>query len=329
MTIAIKISGNLDVDMARKVSIQLYDNKDCENLVLCFKQIGFTYPFSSLFLLSTIWTIIDYREDKKLKPLEISYQEDNRACTYLGYFGFFRSIGIDFGMINNGMKGSYIPITQIKSKALMREAENKEIAFQEVIQKKSEQIVKIILPNDVYENEEDQLLSYSLREIIRNCFEHGEARSCYVMGQRWKDGYAELAILDRGMGVKRALSKKFPIESTRKALELAIAPGVSSGDIESEDYYANSGFGLYVTSELCKRYGKFALCSSEGMLTIQKNTKANYLETPPVGTLVRLRMKIQNNEYFPNVKQQIILKGEDMVEITEGTARKASKASKN
>lgn len=190
-------------------------------------------------------------------------------------------------------------------------------------------MVKIILPNDFYENEEDQLLSYSLREIIRNCFEHGGARSCYIMGQRWKNGHAELAILDRGVGIKHALSKRFPLDSTRKALELAVVPGISSGNTESNDYYANSGFGLFVTSELCRRYGKFALCSSGGMLNIQKGKRDNYLETPPVGTLVRLRMKIDNGEYFPNVKQQIILRGEELVARIEGGARKASKASKN
>lgn len=326
----VKIGKRLDLDIATKVSLQLYKQKDRDDLALCFDDIGFVFPFSTLYLLSTIWTINHHRESRNLSRLRIiNYKKDNDACSYLGYFGFFRNIGIDFGTENNGMRGKYIPITEIKLQVLLEEAHEKKVAFQEIIEKKSEQIVRIILPNEFYENQENQLLSYSLREIIRNCFEHGLAKSCYVMGQRWENGYAELAILDLGVGIKNALSKKIEIASTKKALQSAILPGVSSGNTESNDYYANSGFGLFVTSELCKRYGKFALCSSEGMLKIQKGKSDSYLETPPVGTLVRLRMKIPNGEYFPNVKQKIISEGENLAKSVEGSARKASKASKN
>lgn len=329
MPYIVKVGKNLDLDIARKVSLQLYEQKDRDDLALCFYDIRFVFPFSTLYLLSTIWTINNHRESRNLPPLEIYYNEYNDACSYLGYFGFFRRIGIDFGAENDGMQGTYIPITEIKSEELQEEAIKKKVAFQEIIERMSEKIVKIILPNEFYENQEDQLLSYSLREIIRNCFEHGEAKSCYVMGQRWQNGYAELAILDLGKGIKNALSKNFSIDSTKKALQLAILPGISSGNTQSNDYYANSGFGLYVTSQLCKLYGKFALCSSEGMLKVQNGKSDSYLETPPVGTLVRLRMKIPNGYYFPNVKQKIISEGEALAETVEGSAKKASKASKN
>lgn len=140
---------------------------------------------------------------------------------------------------------------------------------------------------------------------------------------------AELAILDRGIGVFAALGKKFNFTNKKQCLEMAISPGISSGNIDSEDYYANSGFGLYVTSELCQRYGKFSLCSSEGMITISKNDNPSYTDTPPLGTIVRLRMKIDSGEYFPNVKQNIITQGEELAGLAMGEPRKASKASKN
>lgn len=330
MTLEIKINDNLDSDMARKIATRLFENKDTPHLSLNLENTGFVYPFSSLLLLSAIWTTIDYREENGLESIEIIYNSKNPACTYLGYFGFFREIGIDFGRENDGeIRKNFIPIITIKLKSLKKEASEQGLAIQEIIQRKSEEIVKIILPNDRYDNEEDQLLAFSLREIIRNCFEHGEARACYVMGQRWKNGYAELAILDRGIGIQSALSKKFAISKTKHALEMAISPGISSGNIDSDDYYANSGFGLYITSELCKRYGKFALCSSEGMLNISKSAKPTYVTTPPVGTIVRLRMKIDNGEYFPNVRQLIINTGEEIAGIAAGEPRKASKASKN
>lgn len=62
-----------------------------------------------------------------LNPLKISYKKDNSACSYLGYFGFFRGIGIDFGIENDGIKNNYIPITTIKSRALLKEASDKKL----------------------------------------------------------------------------------------------------------------------------------------------------------------------------------------------------------
>lgn len=326
----IHISCELNSGNARKFADDLYKNRDADSLSINISELKFVYPFSTLFLLSAIWSAVDYRKSKNLLPTQITYNKGNLSNTYLGYFGFFKQLGIDFGNKVCSQQGStFIPISEIKFKTIENESIERKIPIQEIIQERAESLIKIILPHTKYENEEDQLLSYSLREIIRNCFEHGSARSCYIMGQRWSNGYAELAILDRGIGIKNALQKKFSIKDNKTALNLAISPGISSGNINSQDYYANSGFGLYITSELCKRYGVFVLCSSDGMLTINRDGSPSYVETPPLGTIVRLRMNINNGEYFPNVKQLIIQEGEKIATMATGSDIKASKASKN
>lgn len=134
----IKISGNLDVDMAKKIATQLHESKGAEQLAINMSNIGFVYPFSSLFLLSAIWSTIEHRESCKLTSLEVKWDTTNQACTYLGYFGFFRQLGIDFGKENNGkVNDNFIPIIQIKLKSLKATAEESGVPIQEIIQKKS------------------------------------------------------------------------------------------------------------------------------------------------------------------------------------------------
>ena len=47
---------------------------------------------------------------------------------------------------------------------------------------------------------EQLMVSYCLREVIRNVFEHAQTDTCTVMAQRYSDGAAEIAIIDNGMG---------------------------------------------------------------------------------------------------------------------------------
>ncbi|MBN6207458.1 ATP-binding protein [Ralstonia pickettii] len=117
--------------------------------------------------------------------------------------------------------------------------------------------------------------SYSIREVIRNVFEHSQAAECYVCGQRWKSGQVEIAILDEGIGIARTLSEAHGIESDAEALQLAIRPGISrtSNFSAQQNIYDNSGFGLYVMSELGASFGWFALGSGDALLFGQQRQR--------------------------------------------------------
>ena len=84
----------------------------------------------------------------------------------------------------------------------------------------------------------------------------------------------EVAILDVGLGVRHGLRNNpdLNITSDRDALHLALLPGISGKMYRgvkrrSNDAWQNSGFGLYMTSRICRAGGSFFIASSgAGML---------------------------------------------------------------
>jgi len=114
--------------------------------------------------------------------------------------GFLRLWGLSAGNPPAQARGNerYLPITVITRQEL--EGASKHQPFQQEIDRQSDRLAAVIFPGE--ENEGPHImLSYCLREIIRNAFEHADVDECFVMAQRWSDGVAEITIADRGMGI--------------------------------------------------------------------------------------------------------------------------------
>jgi hypothetical protein len=113
------------------------------------------------------------------------------------------------------------------------------------------------------------MVSYCLREIVRNSFEHGQVDECLFMAQRWQNNEAEIAVADAGCGIHETI---FPVHQTvepRASISLSLQPGVSGINANPDmGFYSNSGFGLYVVSQLGMRYGEFSIQSSGELLNI-------------------------------------------------------------
>ena len=96
----------------------------------------------------------------------------------------------------------------------------------------------------------------------------------------------EIAILDEGIGIFKSLSQnrihRNYINSNDEALKWAIKPGVSvafdpSKGNNSNDTWANSGYGLFMISEICKlTTGRFTLVSGDDCLRVFSNAIGNY-----------------------------------------------------
>lgn len=75
----------------------------------------------------------------------------------------------------------------------------------------------------------------------------------------------EIAIVDEGIGVKKSLQKnsihRAYATDDESALSYAIKAGISQAVLDprrgnrSNDEWANSGYGLYMVSEICKELG--------------------------------------------------------------------------
>ncbi len=171
-------------------------------------------------------------------------------------------------------------------------------------------------------------MQYCLREVIRNVFEHGETDSCTVLAQRYADGIAEIAIIDEGIGIHSSLSHSMPIATEDEALRLAMMPGVSRVTHPQGGEWGNSGFGLYIISELGRELGEFILASSGRYRCLRSRSphiKSGELRL--TGTAVKLVVNLEHADYFPNRLQSIVQRGEQEHQLEHGVVKSASKRS--
>ncbi|MFM2399414.1 MAG: hypothetical protein RL341_1571 [Pseudomonadota bacterium] len=148
------------------------------------------------------------------------------------------------------------------------------------------------------------------------------------MAQRWDNGEAEVVIADHGIGIHKSLSQVHAVQSEEESLRLSLKPGISSGASRATGgVWDNTGFGLYVISQLGVRYGAFSLISSQRVL-------ANPTSPAPLpsialgGTIVKLRVSTRDAEYWPNILANIVRGGEAEAALIPGAIRSASGGSK-
>lgn len=303
----------------------LEENKDEPKICTDYSEIEFVNPFSTLFLAIGLRDFLRYRIDKHLKTTSRGHKKDNPALTYLGHLGFFRYIGLDVGKEPNEAAGSdrYLPISILIERQFRVEG----LGLQDAIERECNRLAQII-----YSGRENvmraTMLSYCLREIIRNVFEHAEIDECIILAQKWDSGFAEIAIVDRGIGLLHSLSEAFDISSPDEAIAMALQPGISSDQSpENDDKWQNSGYGLYVVSELGKTLGEFIIASDNRALSF-KNGAEHWIDTPIHGTAIKLRVNTTEAEYWPNILKNIVNEGEKIAKTVPGSKRSASKKSK-
>jgi hypothetical protein len=174
----------------------------------------------------------------------------------------------------------------------------------------------------------EKRISYCFREIIRNTFEHSGANECSVMGQKFEDtNNIEIATIDTGKGVLSALSNRHKVNSIESALKLAIKPGISGADTSGSDEFTNSGFGLYVLSEIGRRFGKFLIGTKGKMMLIRNDGNPQFYRAAISGTVVGLNIKTEEYLKNRNIVNQIIDEGESIA-AAEGRRVKASASSR-
>src|SRR6266478_3371702 len=249
-----------------------------------------------------------------------------QSHSYLAHVGFFQHAGIDIGTRPGGDTGSsaYLPITEIDIEKLRRERGDGTTPIGKLVQSECDRLAEIITQS--HKGRDTKPVSYCLREVIRNAFEHGATKTCSLFAQRYSNRI-ELSIVDCGRGVWRSLAQRFTLSSDVEALQLAIKPGVSGAEPLAEDEtaeWANSGFGLYVLSEVGKSVGGFMICSGNGALHF--STKDGWVHDYKFpGTAVRLTISKPPGKNFEDLINDIIKEGEKIVAGSDSPHR-ASKS---
>ncbi len=262
------------------------------------RTVGLIEPFGMLLVSSEIQRFVSAHPG-----CSISCSGYNHM-SYAGHMGFFKAFGLDFGKRPGEASGSrhYIPVTILRTEKIVDDAIANGREVGDEVDNLCARISETLCANntgDVFDT-----LQYSMRELIRNVIEHSEAKQFGFCSQFWPSkGRAEVAILDRGIGLQRSLSPNPHLEASdhKRAINYALMPAVSGKAFKGarkpkrSSPWNNSGFGLYMTSRICRNGGNFFIGSGDtGMLLTSGKNAKRYFEMQHEGTVIRMVINTRN-----------------------------------
>ncbi|MEO0937327.1 MAG: ATP-binding protein [Pseudomonadota bacterium] len=265
-----------------------------DGLTVDFSAFDFGEPLPLLLLAEKIKAIVS--RFPKCRYRLIAGRE--KGHTYLDHIGFFKYIGWDRGRKPGEAWGSrgYIPIETFNLSAYRSAAGNRPVA--QLINEEASRLAKILCQSD--DGSLFDILQYAIREIVRNSAEHSRGERVTIFGQYWPSrNEAEIVVADDGVGIPETLydNEYIDCNNAREALKFAVLAGVSGvnlGDrIQQDDFWGNSGFGLYVTSRICSQSGSFRMISDKAGLTLARGNQIEH-EWSFQGTCIQMKLKLRD-----------------------------------
>ncbi len=296
--------------------------------------------YEPLPMLLTASAIRDFCRERMLKQdqIKLLFNEDD-DYRYACHMGFFQAAGFPQGKAPGEAPGSssYIPLTKLDISELTRIAIDEGSTFEQgdIIEAEAKRLSRILAQRN---HEFRKLLQYLLREAIRNTPEHAETNEVWICGQYWHNrDKAEIAILDEGIGVFNSLNQnhihRHYITTNEDALRWALKPGVSvsfnpARGQKSSDTWANSGYGLFMISEICKATGGwFTFVSGNNCLRVYPNNN-RMCTTHFNGTALGIRVKPSNIIDFQSIIDVTRKQGEETAKKIKNAFKTASVPSK-
>lgn len=291
----IKLPHKLDLEHVLQFAHEMDLLAHAKNLVVDMGVERHFPPFSMLFLVAKFREIKEARSD-----LTVEFKNLERH-PYPAHMGFFSAIRLEFGNEVGEARGSarYLPIRALSREELR--GRNKYAELGDLVQDHADVIAEMISRDAAHKTDLYNALSYSLREIIRNVFEHSGCDRVLYCAQYWPmAGKVEVSILDRGIGIRQSLggNPNYRYPNDKLALEMSLLPSVSGKTHlpATSDTWGNSGYGLYMTSRLCRHGGNFVIASGNAAIRLSKSfdhsnslRKSNF-RTSLVGTAVRMNI---------------------------------------
>lgn len=281
-----------DLETIFRFVIELERYTSHDRLILEMPEKVFCGPFAMLLLASKIAYI-----RKKCPDLTVIFSGWEKH-QYLAHMGFFSLCGYHHGKDLGEAWGSsrYLPITSLESSSLIEKDFDKYEEMQDLLQRHVDRISEVISRDTTRQSSLFDVLSYSIREVFRNVFEHSEKQTLYYCAQYWPNsGKVEFAVADFGVGVRRGLglNPNFRFSTDKEALEYSLLPSVS-GRTHQPRYssnWFNSGYGLYMTSRLARNGGNFVIASGDTAICLTPKTKTNF-RTSFRGTILRVNLNV-------------------------------------
>lgn len=326
----ITLPDKLDFEQALDFSVALNCVPFAEVYLFNVQWVSTVRPFGMLMTSALLRDFMQRRinaaHEKKPIFKITNYSENVPAHSYAAHVGFFRSWGVPYGYAPGEAWGSstYKPIKDLSIKNISEKASEEMVHPGEIMEEAAREFATFLghwQDDDVIET-----LTYAIREIIRNVFEHSQAERIWLVGQYWPTyDSVEISILDQGVGVYQTLrsNPKLVVENYENALHLAVQPGVSGKLVGKkrrrsleDDQWANSGYGLYVTSKLCQRGGSFSIASGEKALYLSPSN-AKFYDCIFQGTALRMMLRVSTISKLKKSLQLIISEGREIAKNSE------------
>lgn len=314
-TVLLPPQTNLETMLRFGIELDYYAMHDRLTIDFGNQQLFFS-PFYMLFLGAKL---------KALKSRNPSLRIDvknHSANAYPGHMGFFRMFGIDVGRDVGEAWGSenYIPLTCIERSHLYEQPTDRYVELPDLVQRHADKVARVIARgND--SSDMFNVLSFSIREVMRNVFEHSQSDTLYYCAQYWpRSNKVEFALADFGVGIRRGLSENpnFRFNADKQAIEWSLLPSVSGKTHlpRTSNTWYNSGYGLYMTSRLARNGGNFVLASGSTAVHLSRKTKTNYRTSFP-GTALRFNLSVDE---IGNVKDRLDEFRKDGFELAKNIA---------
>ncbi len=242
----------------------------------------------------------EIRRFRASRPTTRFRSVNHQDNTYAAHMGFFQAFGLDHGNRPGEAPGNanYLPLTQLNVDGIRGQAADAYEHVGEALDRESGRLARVLTRED--EGALVDTLTYSMREILRNVVEHSGSEQLTYCAQYWPTRHrVEISVLDSGMGIRQSLSANphLTIESDRSAIQLALMPSISGKMFRgvrrrSNDHWQNSGYGLYMTSRLCRNGGDFFIASGTAGILLEHGRKIDFRCDLP-GTALRLVLDTQ------------------------------------
>lgn len=327
---------NTEKALRFSADINAIDFSDVDEMVLQ-ANMKWVRPFGMLLASSAIKQLRNNNPDI---PFLMQCATNRDGISYAAHMGFFKSISESIAVGNAPGEASgndnYLPITKLDLQQLhMNDAAAGHYGtLGDTIERQSAELSKILCRNNA---EILALMTYLIREILRNISEHSDSSIAWICGQYWSDNTAEIAIIDEGIGIRQSLQKNVVhrqyIVDDETALRSSIKAGISqafnpSHGNKSDDVWSNSGFGLYMASEICKRLqGSFCIASGHSVLKISDNEMVSG-KTYVKGTAIKITFSTNRLNNSNSIIREIASNGELEAKTIKNAFKKASHPSK-
>jgi hypothetical protein len=296
------------------------------SVVIDFGEPRFFSPFSMLFIAAKLKS---FRLKNPGLRIEFQHQQGH---DYPAHMGFFRMFGMEHGRAVGEAWGSenYLPITCLERSSFYDTTADRYEELPDLIQRHADKLALVIARDKEKNADMFDVLSYSIREVIRNVFEHSQADRLYYCAQYWpRSNKVEFGVADFGVGIRRGLAENpnFRFKTDKQAIEYSLLPSVSGKTHlpRMSDHWHNSGYGLYMTNRLARNGGNFVLASGWTAIHLSRKTKNNYSTSFP-GTALRFNLDVNEIGNVRARLEQFRKEGAEIARTIAGTGNRPPSA---